>query len=306
MKTSPDFTERWGVCDVGTLVDAQGRAITQVTTTHTTTAFKVQAIVVNLREKYIREFKKKGQTRGVVRTTEVLAGLLTRLVRGDNFAKRYLSCGMDSTDYNNIKYIGERMELECVARIVKMDFPGLDMAEIANDEEIMRRYWGTNKTTIKRATSYLRMEPVSDSEAETVYEYSTDSESNSGDDDDEEENKEEEEEEENDSFVVDDDAGEDDEASWQKSHASSVGENDSKTEGDDCHSLVGEDNNGAGADTIDEDTSEQGNDMDKLDEDDYELIKEATKTGQKNDNDDRSTIQDTFEVHCSDASSDCD
>jgi hypothetical protein len=99
---------------------------------------------------------------------------------------------MDSTDYNNVKYIGERVDMESTIKLVHECLPNHNQDDMAENTDVLQQFWGSREDTIRRAKRFLQGETLSESEYASGLDTSSESDDHSDKDEDEEEEEEDE------------------------------------------------------------------------------------------------------------------
>lgn len=151
--------ERHGIYRIAVVIDANREEILH---SPEDPKFKLCAVVLRLNTAVFgpQDFNKGlNKTEDVINATKKIASVLNLLARTTTYRKTYEAAGMDSTDYKNIKHIGERIDMESTMELISHEFPNMDFDELANDKEAIMQFWGTNKATVKLARNFLLGEP---------------------------------------------------------------------------------------------------------------------------------------------------
>lgn len=238
------YRKKRGILCVADLIDSERKNIFQKK--KTSNKFKLTCIVVQIPPKYLKGKQKNTMmSDAVLAATRMIAALINQINRECNFKGRFQSCGMDSTDYNDIKYIGERIDTESTIMIACHELPNVTQDHMASDDKILNHYWGETESATQQAISKLTGEPSPHEQSdEDSYEFSDDSKSwlepnirgkrrKSTDNEDTD----------NDSFVASDDNDEDSNASFEPDTDAEETESRAKiscdtSDGDNSHSVA--------------------------------------------------------------------
>lgn len=154
--------KRHGIYGVARLIDAHQKEIPQ---RNSPPQFKIMAVVVKILKTSKNDIESATKNQCVIDATKKVASVLNLLARQANtYRKTYQSCMMDSTDYNNVKYIGERIDMDSTIKLAEQELPSHSHEDLSSDEDILGTFWGTNESILKKARCYLRGQTLSDSE----------------------------------------------------------------------------------------------------------------------------------------------
>lgn len=176
---------RHGIVHVAKLIDRNGKEITQ---RNSPPQFKIMGVIIKLSTSYKEDIRSGTKTKSVIDATKKVAGILNLLSRQNNiYRKTYQSCMMDSTDYKNVKVIGERIDMDSTIALAQECLPNLSHEDMATNEDVLQQFWGTQTDTLERARRYLRGETLPESEYASGLDTSSESGNDSNSDSEEEE-----------------------------------------------------------------------------------------------------------------------